>query len=156
MLNVINNLSDKSYFFFLVELTKFTTLISYNMKTIFIASFLILSSFLSAQSTAKYDARLLELFSEEELTKINKEDSYRFQLIEFCLDHACYFVETSSSKDFTERISGTVEIADVENFNFFKLEIELLENDYQYFKVKDKDLLLVVKSGQHISTEMNK
>ena len=32
----------------------------------------------------------------------------------------------------------------------------MLENDYQYFKVKDKDLLLVVKSGQHISTEMNK
>jgi hypothetical protein len=126
------------------------------MKNIFIASFLILSSFLTAQNTAKYDARLLELFSEEELTKINKEDSYRFQLIEFCLDHASYFVETSSSKDFTERISGTVDIADVKKFNFFKLEIELLENDYQYFKVKDKDLLLVVKSGQHISTEMNK
>ena len=90
------------------------------MKNIFFASFLIMTSFLTAQSADKYDVRLLELFSEEELTKINKEDSYRFQLIEFCLDHAYYFVETSSSKDFTDRISGTVEIADVKSFNFFK------------------------------------
>ena len=126
------------------------------MKNIFFASFLIITSFLTAQSADKYDARLLELFSQEEINNITKEEPYRIQLIEFCLDHAYYFVETSSSKDFTDRISGTVKIADVENFNFFKLEIEVLENDYQYFKVKDKDLLLVVKSGQHISTEMNK
>ena len=126
------------------------------MKNIFIASFLIISTILTAQSNSNYDARLLELFSANEISEIIEEEPYRIQLIEYCLDHAFYFVETSKSKDFSERISGTVEIDDVENFNFFKLEIELLENDYQYFKVKDKDLLLVVKSGQHISTEMNK
>ncbi|MDG2370052.1 MAG: hypothetical protein P8M12_05375 [Flavobacteriales bacterium] len=126
------------------------------MKNIFIASFLILSSFLTAQNNSNYDVRLLELFSENEISNIMEEDPYRIQLIEYCLDHAFYFVETSKSKDFSERISGTVEIDDVENFNFFKLEIEMLENDYQYFKVKDKELLLVVKSGQHISSEINK
>ena len=126
------------------------------MKNIFIASFLILSSFLTAQNNSNYDVRLLELFSENEISNIIEEDPYRIQLIEYCLDHAFYFVETSKSKDFSERISGTVEIDDVENFNFFKLEIEMLENDYQYFKVKDKELLLVVKSGQHISSEINK
>jgi hypothetical protein len=126
------------------------------MKNIFIASFLILSSFLTAQNNSNYDVRLLELFSENEISNIMEEDPYRIQLIEYCLDHAFYFVETSKSKDFSERISGTVKIDDVENFNFFKLEIEMLENDYQYFKVKDKELLLVVKSGQHISSEINK
>ena len=93
------------------------------MKNIFIASFLIISSFLTAQSNSNYDARLLDLFSENEINKIIEEEPYRIQLIEYCLDHAFYFVETSKAKDFSERISGTVEIDDVENFNFFKLEI---------------------------------
>jgi hypothetical protein len=126
------------------------------MKNILTASFLLFSFALSAQSSNKFDERLLELFSQEELESIRKDEPYRLQLIEFCLDNAHYFVETSKDKDYSARISGTVEIKDVDNFNFFKLEIELKENDYQYFKVKDKELLLVVKSGQHVSSEMNK
>ena len=126
------------------------------MKNLFIVSFLIFSATFSAQSTNSYDERLLELFSEQEIKEISNEDPYRIQLIEYCFDNAYYFVETSASKDYSSRISGTVEIDDVKDFNFFKLNIEFKENDYQYYKVKDHDLLLVVKSGQHISAEMNK
>lgn len=126
------------------------------MKNLFIVSFLIFSATFSAQSTNSYDERLLELFSEQEIKDISNEDPYRIQLIEYCFDNAYYFVETSASKDYSSRISGTVEIDDVKDFNFFKLNIEFKENDYQYYKVKDQDLLLVVKSGQHISVEMNK
>ena len=126
------------------------------MKNLFIVSFLIFSATFSAQSTNSYDERLLELFSEQEIKDISNEDPYRIQLIEYCFDNAYYFVETSASKDYSSRISGTVEIDDVKDFNFFKLNIEFKENDYQYYKVKDHDLLLVVKSGQHISAEMNK
>jgi len=126
------------------------------MKNLFIVSFLIFSATFSAQSTNSYDERLLELFSEQEIKDISNEDPYRIQLIEYCFDNAYYFVETSASKDYSSRISGTVEIDDVKDFNFFKLNIEFKENDYQYYKVKDQDLLLVVKSGQQISAEMNK
>ena len=51
------------------------------MKNIFIASFLILSSFLTAQNNSNYDVRLLELFSENEISNIMEEDPYRIQLI---------------------------------------------------------------------------
>ena len=126
------------------------------MKNLLLLTFLLFTASISAQSSTSFDERLLELFSQEELETIQKNEPYRLELIEYCLDNAYYFVEAPKEKDYSTRLSGTVEINDVKNFNFFKLEIQLKENDYQYFKVKDKDLLLVVKSGQHVSTEMNK
>ena len=126
------------------------------MKNLLLLTFLLFTASISSQSSTSFDERLLELFSQEELETIQKNEPYRLELIEYCLDNAYYFVEAPKEKDYSTRLSGTVEINDVKNFNFFKLEIQLKENDYQYFKVKDKDLLLVVKSGQHVSTEMNK
>ena len=126
------------------------------MKNLLLLTFLLFTASISAQSSTSFDERLLELFSQEELETIQKNEPYRLELIEYCLDNAYYFVEAPKEKDYSTRLSGTVQINDVKNFNFFKLEIQLKENDYQYFKVKDKDLLLVVKSGQHVSTEMNK
>ena len=118
--------------------------------------FLLTATTISAQSSNSYDERLLELFSKEELNKIQKEEPYRLDLIEYCLDNAYYFVDVPSEKNFTNRLSGTVDIEDIKNFNFFKLNIQLKENDYQYFKVNGKEVLPVVKSGQHVSSEMNK
>ncbi|MBG15686.1 MAG: hypothetical protein CL853_04970 [Crocinitomicaceae bacterium] len=126
------------------------------MKNLLLLTFFLFTASISAQSSTSFDERLLELFSQEELETIQKNEPYRLELIEYCLDNAYYFVEAPKEKDYSTRLSGTVQINDVKNFNFFKLEIQLKENDYQYFKVKDKDLLLVVKSGQHVSSEMNK
>ena len=106
------------------------------MKNIFIASFLIISTILTAQSNSNYDARLLELFSANEISEIIEEEPYRIQLIEYCLDHAFYFVETSKSKDFSERISGIVEIDDVENVSI-KDKVLKLNNKKYNKKVQD-------------------
>ena len=43
---------------------------------------------------------------------------------------------------------------DLENINFFTLDITILDNDYQYFEIEGSDKLLVVKSRKHIENEI--
>ena len=125
------------------------------MKTFLITLCLIVTNFLTAQSD-KFDQRLLEKFSQNELEEMKSNSPDRFKTIEYCLDHGYYFVDIPQSKDINERISGEVIINDLNNFNLLLLDITFLENDYQYFKIKNIDKLLVVKSGTHIYEELNK
>ena len=125
------------------------------MKTFLIITCLMVTNIFTAQSD-KFDHRLLEKFSQNELEDLKQNSPDRFKTIVYCMDHGYYFVDIPDSKNINERISGEITIKDLNNFNFLLLEIPFLENDYQYFKVKGKDKLLVVKSGTHIYEELNK
>ena len=125
------------------------------MKTFLMIVCLFLSTMISAQNV-EFDQRLLEKFSQEELIDLKENSPDRYNTISYCLDHGYYFVDVPEKKNIKERISGEITINDINNFNFLLLDISFLENDYQYFKVKDLDKLLVVKSGTHIYEEMNK
>ena len=125
------------------------------MKTILILITLFISNFIIAQ-TEEFDKRLLDKFSQSELSEMKINSPDRFKTIEYCLDHGYYFVDIPDSKDINERISGEVIIDDINNFNLLLLDITFLENDYQYFKIKNMDKLLVIKSGTHIYEEINK
>ena len=52
-----------------------------------------------------------------------------------------------------ERIKK-IKLNDLENINFFTLDITILDNDYQYFEIEGSDKLLVVKSRKHIENEI--
>ena len=125
------------------------------MNNFFIAlSLLFFSEFISAQTNHDLTNRLLEKYSNEELAEIKSSDPDLYKFLEYSLDHAFYFVDQPKEKDFSHRIKGEVIIDDVKDFNFLLLDITFLENDYQYFTVKDKNVLLVVKSIAHLSKEM--
>ena len=49
---------------------------------------------------------------------------------------------------------GEIKIKDVNNLNFYKLNIEIIENDYQFFAIEGTDKMLVVKSKSHILKEI--
>ncbi len=124
------------------------------MKAFLITLCLLFSNFLSAQSN-NFDQRLLEKFTQDELENMKINNQIEFNTINYSMDHGYYFVDIPKTKDYNERLSGEVVINDLNNFNFLLLNIDFLEADYQYFKVRNMDKLLVVKSSDHINEELN-
>lgn len=124
------------------------------MKNILFLTFVFSSLFSFSQSNEKFDKRLLVKFSNTELIDLKNNQTEKFLIYEYCLDNATYFAEVPKGKDIKNRLSGEVEINDINNYNFYSLDITPLENDYQYFTVKDKNILLVLKSITHIKQQM--
>ena len=124
------------------------------MKAQLLVVILFISNFIFSQTSMDFYERLLERFTVEELTEMKNNNPDQLKIHEYCLDNAYYFTDIPIGKPYKERITSEVNIDDIENFNFFKLDITPLENDYQYFSVKNKNVLLVVKSGNHIFEEM--
>jgi hypothetical protein len=51
---------------------------------------------------------------------------------------------------------GEITIKNISKINFYQLNIELKEDDYQSFVIKGTKKILVVKSKSHILRELNK
>ncbi|MBM77638.1 MAG: hypothetical protein CL846_04090 [Crocinitomicaceae bacterium] len=121
------------------------------MRTIITLLLLCFSSILIAQKT---DDLLLVKYTKEEIKTMKRSQSDKYEFLKFCLTDGFYFVDLPEKKSIKNRISGNVSIANIEEFNFLELNIELLQNDYKYYTVDDKKVLLVVKSIDHINSEL--
>ena len=121
------------------------------MKTIITLLLLCFSSILIAQKT---DDLLLAKYTKEEIATMKKSQPDKYEFLNFCLTDGFYFVDLPEKKSIKSRISGNVSIANIKEFNFLELNIELLQNDYKYYTVDDKKVLLVVKSIDHINSEL--
>ena len=124
------------------------------MKIPIIIALLLLSTVFFSQSNTDFDNRLLVKFTKAELIEMKKNQPDRLENYEYCLDNASYFVDVPKGKDYKHRITKELEIKDVNNYNIYALDITPLENDYQYFSVKDKNILLVLKSFKHIQQQL--
>jgi len=51
---------------------------------------------------------------------------------------------------------GEISIKNISKINFYKLNVELKENEYQSFVIKGTKKILIVKSKAHILGELNK
>jgi len=65
-----------------------------------------------------------------------------------------YFIKIPTKKNYKSRIAGEVIIKDTNEFNIFNLNIDFIENDFQYYFVKNHNLLLVLKSIDFIKKEI--
>jgi len=124
------------------------------MKAPILITLLLFSTALFSQSAKDFDNRLLVKFTKVELLEMKENQPDRLQIYEYCLDNASYFVDVPKGKDYKHRITKELEIKDVNNYNIYALDITPLENDYQYFSVKDKNILLVLKSFKHIQQQL--
>ena len=127
------------------------------MKNFFMAIIVVFTSFSAFAQTNKVDERLLAKYSIEELNTLKAENPDEFKFINYCIDNAFYIQDIPQEKLKTnpERI-GKIKIADINNINFYALNIDLIENDYQFFAIEGTDKLLVIKSKYHILKELNK
>jgi hypothetical protein len=106
-------------------------------------------SMLFGQDT-EFDSRLLVKYSVEELNKIEKENPSEIRFLLHCIESAQYITPFPEGKEGAVEIIGEMEVKDINNINFFELNVELIQDNYQYYTIKDSNMLLVIKSKDHI------
>ena len=79
-----------------------------------------------------------------------KNDSNKIQIKK----KGYYFIKIPTEKDYKSRIAGEVIIKDTNEFNIFDLNVVFSQNDFQYYLVKNQNLLLVIKSIDFIKKEI--
>ena len=99
---------------------------------------------------AEFDSRLLVKYSVEELNKIEKENSSEIRFLLHCIESAQYITPFPEGKESAVEIIGELEIRDIKNINFFELDVELIQDNYQYYTIEGSEMLLVIKSKDHI------
>ena len=86
------------------------------------------------------------------------KDLNKFLLIEknqtFVNNHGYYFIDIPSEKSYQNRLSGTLQIKDTNAIDFKKINVSFSENDYRYYLISNLDIILVLKSINHIIKEM--
>lgn len=95
------------------------------------------------------DQRLLVKFSEAELIEMMTEDKEQYQFYLNCLDYGHYLSNYVTKEKTVEKI-GELDLSCSDDINFFSLNIEPVPNQYLYFKLKDCEKMLVIRSVEHI------
>ena len=106
-------------------------------------------SMLFGQNT-DFDSRLLVKYSVEELNNIEKKNPSEIRFLLHCIESAQYITPFPEGKEDAVEIIGEMEVRDINNINFFELNVELIQDNYQYYTIKGSDMLLVIKSKDHI------
>ena len=65
-----------------------------------------------------------------------------------------YFLNVPEEKPFSNRLAGTILISDTSKLDITKINVNFLMNDYQYYLVSNWNILLVLKSIDHLKNEM--
>lgn len=103
------------------------------------------------------DNDLLVKFSSDEIENLKNNNVEEYQFLKHCVKNAFYLnpIPTEKMTSGQTRI-GSITIKDIDNINFFELNVELIQDDYQFFAIQGTDKMLVVKSKDHIVKELNK
>ena len=96
-------------------------------------------------------------YSQEEIDNIKAQDVDKYEYLKYCGKNAFYLnpIPTEKMSAGQTRI-GLITIKDVSNINFFELNLEIIQDDYQYFAIEGTDQMIVVKSKDHILKELRK
>ena len=112
-----------------------------------------LFAFLSLTSWSQtIDSQLSKSYSKEEITQIKESNS--LPLFEFALTHACYLIDAPQGKDLSQFDALALPSSTVEKpMNFTDLGLKIIDKT-QYFLVANTNKILVVKSKNILSLEM--
>jgi hypothetical protein len=97
------------------------------------------------------DERLLAKYSAEEVEAMDQE-TLAFNT--YCIEHAFEIMPFPAEKEGDAAINGARNIQDLNNINFFELNVELKEDEYQYFKLLGTDKMLMIKPISLIKQEL--
>ena len=116
------------------------------MKVFAFLGLLFLSAGLYAQ---EYDSRLLNSYSAESLNTLKVNDPHKLELLQYALESGMYFTKNASSKN--------VQLPEIEitakDQSFADLGLKITDEN-QYFRVKNEDRMLVVKSFWVLNNEL--
>ncbi|GAB5416390.1 MAG: hypothetical protein Crog4KO_10240 [Crocinitomicaceae bacterium] len=118
------------------------------MKTLIILGILLLPVGLLAQD---YDQRLLLSYDASTLNNLEINDPHKLELLTYALENGMYVTENASEKGLQLTEIEVPENAD----SFTDLKLQITDQN-QYFKVKGKDTILVVKSFWVLNNELER
>ncbi|MCB9360580.1 MAG: hypothetical protein H6587_08340 [Flavobacteriales bacterium] len=126
------------------------------MKNSFLI-FLLLAFFNSFSQTNSSDKDLLVKFSDKEIQNLKENNIEEYEYLKYCARNSFYLnpIPTEKMTSGQTRV-GSIEIEDIKNINFYDLNIEIIQDDYQFFAIKGTDKMLVIKSKDHILKELRK
>jgi hypothetical protein len=73
----------------------------------------------------------------------------------FIQKNAYSFMSIPNEKNYRERLAGEIIIKDTSIINIGEMNVNFLMHDYQYYYVKNFNILFVLKSVDHLKNEMN-
>ena len=132
------------------------------MKITLIVSLIIFSlgivqkGYSQSNDPVKYEKALLSKYSEKELNEMAISNPDELAFLNAFIKNGFYITDFPVGKEGATEINGARKIENINEFDFFKLNIDIKENDYQYFTILGTNKLLVVKSKAMILKEMNK
>lgn len=112
------------------------------MKSLLFVAIIFLASFGFSQST--HDSRLLERYSESELTELKETEPEEYQVLVNALERGIFIGEIPTQKGKDVQFDGEIDIDPSGEHTFISLGIELKETNYQYFKIKGTNMLVGV------------
>ncbi len=121
-------------------------------KLLMMSLLLVFTSHLMAQN---HDTRLEAKYSKDEIEKMKSEAPDQYSALIFDLDKAWYVTDFPLEKSGPSDRSKNIQLTDTENVNILALNIEILENDYQYFRINGGTKMLVIRSRKHVDMLRN-
>ncbi|PHR50032.1 MAG: hypothetical protein COA32_02550 [Fluviicola sp.] len=112
------------------------------MKSFLLIAIISIASFGFSQSS--HDDRLLEKYSEKELTELKTEQPEEYQVLVNALERGIFIGEIPTQKGKDVQFDGELDIDPSGDHTFISLGIELKETNYQYFKIKGTNMLVGV------------
>jgi hypothetical protein len=106
--------------------------------------------------TVQYEKVLLTKYTEKELNEMSKSNPDELVFLNAFVKNGFYITDFPEGKEGAAEINGARKIENINDVNFFKLNIDIKDNDYQYFTILGTNKLLVVKSKSMVLKEMNK
>lgn len=98
--------------------------------------------FVKAGFSQEVDARLLKVYSVEELNEIRSKSAENYNALIYGLDHGIDFIELSSEKPNPAKRTITVPSG---AYNYIDLGLKI-ENQNQYFQIEGTNKLILLKS----------
>lgn len=108
-------------------------------KLVFLAVFFA-ANFAFSQSS--HDSRLLEKYSEQELTELKNSEPAEYKTLVNALEKGIFIGEIPTEKDI--QFDGELEIDPDKEHTFISLGIELREKHYQYYKITGTNMMVGV------------
>ncbi len=122
------------------------------LRLLILSLVLALTSNVFAQS---HDSRLEAKYSKDEILQMKTQSPEQYNALIFDLDKAWYVTDFPMEKAGKDDRSKNIQLNDLENVNILALNIEILENDYQYFRINGGTKMLVIRSRKHIDMLRN-
>lgn len=121
------------------------------MKKLLLFTAVSLLSLATFAQTATDNKKLLKKYSASEIESM---DIATLRFNTYCIDNAFQIVDFPGEKSGKVTLDGEKTIANISAVNFYDLNVELKEEQYQYFSIQNTDKLLIVKPVFLIKSEI--